>query len=73
MKPIIRKQGDCWTVTRPAFGFASESIACYPTWRAAMASLPAPGSAGPITERGASEMRWQGMTRGPVTIRMEAP
>ena len=77
-KPSIRKQGGCWQVTRPGYGFNPGSTSRYPSWRAAVASLPAPGSAGPIVEQGMEPQPapWYRSVRdakGPVPIRMETP
>lgn len=74
MKPTIRKAGDRWVLTRPAFGFArSDEVTLHESWKAAWAALlgDAVGSAGPIVERGHPTFRsdYWGPPRG--TIRME--
>jgi hypothetical protein len=55
VKPTIRKAGNRWVLTRPAFGFArSDEVTLHPSWKAARAALlaAAPAAAGASTERG---------------------
>lgn len=74
MKPSIRKAGDRWVLTRPAFGFStSDEVTLHESWKAAVASLrTALGSAGASSERGhysLVQFNGRGGWRG--TIRME--
>jgi len=67
-KPIIRKQGDEWTVTRPGYGFSGPSTSTHESWRAAVRSLSSLGAAGPQLERAAAASRWRDVGRGPFPI-----
>lgn len=76
MKPSIRKAGNRWVLTRPAFGFAcSDEVTLHASWQAAVASLrSAPASATATAERGHRTLGLigrSGMSAYRGTIRME--
>lgn len=56
MKPKITKQGDCWQLARPGYGFSPPEVTEHATWREARARLlgTAVGSAGAQLERAAA-------------------
>lgn len=74
MKPSIRKQDGRWLLTRPGYGFSQDTVDEFDSHKEALESLrTAPGSAGPVLERGSFTLglygRWGLSRRG--TIRME--
>lgn len=47
MKPTVRKVNGSWQVRRPGYGFGSDTVREFQTWKAALRSLrSSPGSAG---------------------------
>lgn len=77
-KASIRKQGGCWVLVRPLFGFTlCAEVTLHATWRDARRALlgTGVGSASPITERAAGYRSWipSRHARGPVPVIQTTP